>query len=152
MVDMGHLVGDPIKGGGSVGGGNMNTEAFEEAIEVACPADGDRDSADAVFENEVPADNPGHQFAECRIRISISTTGDRYGGGHLGVAQAGEGAGDRADDERKDDGRAGVRGGRVAGQDEDAGADDAADADHHQIGGGEGTFQRPVPRGGGFTL
>ena len=146
------LVGDPIKRGRRVGVGNLDAEAFEEAFEVAGPADRDGHSADAVFEDEVPADDPSHQFAERGVGVSVGAAGDRDSGGHLGVAQASEGAGDGADDKGEDDRWASVRGGGVAGEDEDAGADDAADADHHQVGGGEGTFERPFARGGGFSL
>ena len=42
--------------------------AREERLEVVRPADRDRDVADRVLEDEVPADDPGHELAERRRR------------------------------------------------------------------------------------
>ena len=152
VVDVGDLVRDPVERSGRISLGDPDAEAFKEALEVAGPADRDGHGADAVLEDEIPADDPGHQFAERGVGVGVGAAGDGHRGGHLGVAEAGEGAGDRADDEGKDDRRAGVRGGGVAGEDEDAGSDDAADADHHEVRGGEGALQRPFARRGGFVL
>ncbi|MEY4402559.1 MAG: hypothetical protein RIR91_594 [Verrucomicrobiota bacterium] len=124
----------PVHGCGGEGRGDVQAKAVEEAVEVARPTDRDGDGADAVFEGEVPADDPGHELAERGVGIRIGAAGDGHRGGHLGVAESGERAGDRAEHEGEHDCRAGVRGGGVAGEDEDAGANDAADADHHEVG------------------
>ncbi len=77
-------------------GRNVDSEIVKDARDIARPADGDRGGADHVFQDQVPADQPGDELTHRGIRVSISRTGDRDGGGHLGVAEAGEGAGDAA--------------------------------------------------------
>ena len=58
----------------------------------------------------------------------------------FGIAEAGERAAEAGDQEREDERRARVVRGRRAGQHEDAGADDGADAEQHQRPG----IERPV--------
>ena len=116
--------------------------------EVARPGDRDRHVADRVLEDQVPADDPGHELAERRVGVGVGAAGDRDERGQLRVAQAGERA-DRAeqhegDDERRaravaDHGAVGRdladRGG--ADRREDAGADDGADPEHDEVAGAE---------------
>ncbi|HEY0329952.1 MAG TPA: hypothetical protein VGC77_12725 [Rhodopseudomonas sp.] len=77
------------------------------------------------------------QFAELTIGAAqtrkIAITVSRDGGGHLGVAQAGKGAGEGAEHERQQHRGARIGGGGVAGQNEDAGPDDAADPERNKI-------------------
>ena len=60
-----------------------------------------------------------------------------------------ERAAERRQDERKDDRRTGVGRGHLSGQNEDAGADDGADAEAHQVDGTQRPFQLAL---GGFLL
>ena len=53
--------------------------------------------------------------------------------GEFGVAEDGEQSRDAGDDEGQDDGGASVDSGLEAGEDEDAGADDRADAEPHEV-------------------
>ena len=43
---------------------------------------------DGVFQDQVPPDDPGEDFAQGRVRVGIGAAGDRNHGGQLGVAQA----------------------------------------------------------------
>ena len=108
-------------------------EAVQQSGEVAGPADRDRRGGEGVLEHEVPADEPGHHLAERRVGIGIGAARDGQHGRELRVAQARECAGDARDHEREDDCRTGMVGGGVAGHHEDAGADDRADPEHHEV-------------------
>ena len=119
----------------------MDAEAVQEAHDIARPADGDRGGAERVFQNQIPADDPGDEFAHRRVGIGVGAAGDGHGRSHLGIAQAGKRAGDAADDEREHDGRAGIASGGLTGQHKDAGADDCADAEGHQVQGAQGALQ-----------
>ena len=67
--------GRPVIGGDPVG--NRDAEARDERLEIIAPADGDSDIADGVFDDQVPSDDPGNQFAERGIGIGICAAGDR---------------------------------------------------------------------------
>ena len=88
-----------------------DAEVLEEAHDIARPADRDRGGAERVFEDQIPADDPGDELAHRRVGIGVGAAGDRHHRGHLGVAEAGEGAGEGAEHERQGDRRTGVRGG-----------------------------------------
>ena len=86
--------------------GMLMPKSWRTLDDVARPADRDRRGADHVFEDQVPADQPGDELAHRGIGVGVGRAGDRHGRGHLGVAEAGEGAGDAAEDERERDRRA----------------------------------------------
>ena len=64
-------------------------------------ADADGHVADGVFEDEVPADDPGDQLAHGGVGVGVGAAGDGDHRGQLGVAEAGEGADDGDQDERE---------------------------------------------------
>ena len=105
---------------------------MEEADNIARPANGDRGGAKCIFEDQVPADDPGDELAHGRIGIGVGTAGNRDGRGHLRVAKTGKGAGYAAKHEGKCDCRTGIGGCSMAGEHEDARADDAADTERDQ--------------------
>ena len=82
----------------------------------------------AYSKHQAPADDPGEKFAERRIGVGIGAARDRNLARDLGVAERGERADDAGDDERDRQRRAGARRRSDAGQHEDPGADDGADA------------------------
>jgi hypothetical protein len=88
--------------------------------------------ATAYSSTRSPSDDPREQLAERRIGVRVRAAGDGDRGGELRVAEGGEGAADAGHDERQDEGRTRVLVRREAGQDEDARADDAADAECRQ--------------------
>ncbi len=100
----------------------------EKILEVTGPAIGDGGGANGVFENEVPADDPGDNLAQGSVGIGIGRSGDGGHGGEFGVAEAGKDAGDAGDDEGQHEGGAGDLTGDLAGVDEDASANRATDA------------------------
>ena len=80
-------------------------------------ANGNRHVADHVFENQVPADDPGKDFAQRRVRIGIGATGNRNHRRQFRITEAGKAAGNRHQQKRnRKDGPAGrstcIRSGR----------------------------------------
>ncbi len=126
----------------------LDPEAGEQRREVAAPGNGDRDVADGVLEDEIPADDPGDQLAERRVGIGVGAARLRNHRRQLRVAQAGERADAAEEEERENERRAGAvaddvavrqhlacRGGADRG--EDPGADHRADGQHDEIAGAE---------------
>ena len=122
----------------------MQAEQLQDFAEVARPADGHGGGGDGIFQDQVPADDPGDQFADARVGIAIRAAGAADGAGQLGVAQGGEGAGGTGENEGQHDGRAGMLGRDHAGEHEDARADDAADAEHGQVESAKAAFQAGI--------
>ena len=83
-----------------IGAGYGDAEIVEEAHHIARPADGDGGGTERVFEEQIPADDPSDQLAHRGVGISVGAARDRYGRGHLGIAQAGAGADEAGEYER----------------------------------------------------
>ena len=79
----------------------MDSEPVEKADGVLGESDGDGHVREGVFEDEIPADDPCHQLAECGVGVGVGRAGDGDHGGQLCVAEAGEGADDGNENERK---------------------------------------------------
>ena len=110
----------------------------QQLAEVARPADRHPDVAHRVLDDQVPADDPGHQLAQRGIGVGVGRARDRHHGGELGVAERREAAGERGEQEREHDGGPGAGPERIAddgraGGGEDAGADGGADAERGQV-------------------
>ncbi len=112
--------------------GDVDMEVAQKARHIARPADGDRRRAESVFEQQVPADDPGDEFAHGGVGVGIGAARDRHGRGHLGVAKSGKRADKASENEREANRRPRIGRRGMAGQHEDAGADDAADAERNQ--------------------
>jgi hypothetical protein len=104
----------------------VETQLFDQADHVSRPADGDRTRREQVFEDQVPADEPGDAFAERCVRVGIRAAGDRDHRRELGVAEACQRASEAGDEERDDESGTRVIRGGCAREHEDAGADDGA--------------------------
>jgi hypothetical protein len=117
--------GDPL-------GQRIAEHRVEEDVEVLAPADRDGDDRHAVFEDQVPADDPPGQLAHGGVRVRVGAARDRDARRELGAAERRERARDAGQDEREDDQRARGRD-RLADHDEDAGADDRAQAERRQV-------------------
>ncbi|MNR03525.1 hypothetical protein D3C85_1194220 [compost metagenome] len=124
-------------------------EVAEDRHDIAGPADRHGRGGDAVFKHQQPAHDPGEDLAEGAVGIGIGRAGHRHGRGQFRVAETGETAGDARDHEGQHDGRTGVGRGHLTRQHEDAGADDGADAQAHQIDWTQRPFQLAL---GGFLL
>jgi len=82
------------QGGRAESGRDIDAEVVEEFYGVAGPSDGDGGGGEEVFQDKVPADDPGEEFAEASISVGI---GAACGGNHgsvLGVTEAGKEAAD----------------------------------------------------------
>ena len=117
---------------GDRGGDGDPEDGVQQRLQVAAPADGDRGDRDPVLEDEVPADDPGHELAQRRVAVRVRAAGDRDRRGQLAVRERREQAGDAGEGEGDDDRRAGVAD-RLADDDEDARADDRADAQRGEV-------------------
>ena len=127
-------------------GRQVDAESADEFGEITRPADGHRDIGDAIFEHQVPADDPGDQLAEGGVGICVSTSRDRDHGRELGIAKRREPAGHGGQPERKDDRRPGPRPYEISGRGgadhgKDPGTDDRADPEQNKIPGPERFFQ-----------
>ena len=110
----------------------MQAEAFQQLVEIARPAGGHGRRLQRVLQNQIPTDHEGDQLAERQIRVRIGGAGNRCHRGELRIAQARKAAADGGEQEGHAQCRS--RGERAfAGEHEDAGADDGADAQHGQV-------------------
>ena len=66
-------------------GGDVKPEAVAELVEVCSPRDRDGDVPHGIFDDEVPADHPCHEFPERRVRIRVRAPGDRDERGEFAV-------------------------------------------------------------------
>lgn len=126
--------------GGECGGQLVAGEGAEEFVEVLAPADGHGGDGDAVLQQQAPAGEEGDAFAEGGVGEGVGGAGDGDGAAELGEGERGEDAGDRGEGEGDDDGGAGF-GDAVGEADEDAGADDGADAEAHELEESHGAFE-----------
>jgi hypothetical protein len=130
-----------VMGGAEVGaepGRHRNPEMADQLAEIPGPSDGHADVAHRVFHDQVPPDDPGDELAQRSVGVGVGGARDRYHRRELGVAQRREAAGDRREQEREHDRRAGARPRRVAddgraGGGEDPGADRGPDAERGEV-------------------
>ena len=96
--------------------GRMDAEPVQQVDNVGGKAHAHAHVAEGVFENQVPADDPGHQFAQRGVGVGVGRAGDGNHRRQLGVAEAGEGADNGHQHQRERQRRAGAgpaRHGRV---------------------------------------
>ncbi len=137
----------------------MDTEPVHEVHDMGGEADADRHVADGVFQDEVPTDDPGDQFTHGGVSVGVGAASDGDHRGQFGIAEAGEGADNGYQHDRKCEGwsgsgaagegvvvhqvvqQRGIEDGAGveffasdggADDGEDAGADDRADAERSQ--------------------
>ena len=67
----------------------------------------------AYSENQIPADDPGENFAERGVGVGVGAAGDGRHRREFGVAQGGERAAQAGDGEGDDHGGSGIVGGRA---------------------------------------
>src|SRR5262245_50296589 len=87
----------------------MDTEPVKQVDHVGGEANADGHVADGVFENEVPTDDPGDDFAHGRVGVSVGAARDGNHGSEFGIADRGETASNRDEDEGDGDGGASSR-------------------------------------------
>ena len=128
-------------------GGITIPRSLQEGDDVARPADGDGGGGKQILENQVPADDPGDEFAQRGVAVSVGRPGDGDHGRELGVAQAGKGASQSRQHEGKDNRRPGVLRRRLAGEHENARANDCPDAQSGQVQRPQRSFEAVVASG-----
>src|ERR1700730_5671604 len=115
------------------GGRNeVDAEMIQQLDEVTAPTYRYRGARHHVFQDQIPAYEPGDELAQGRVAVGVGAARNRHHGGKFRIAQAGEHAADPGDDKGKDDGGAGMFSRREAREHEYPGADDAADAEGDQ--------------------
>jgi hypothetical protein len=117
-------------------------------FDITGKANRDCDVRDDVFEDEVPADDPGENFAERGVGVGVGAAGDGDHRGQFGVAQSGEAAGD-GDQQKRNRNRG--SGGRAAVHERSRGAAGAHEIDDHveRLGVQEGRSLKEFSGGGG---
>ena len=111
---------------------DRDAKVAQKTHDVARPADGNRRCAKRILKDQVPADDPGDEFAQGSIGIGVGTPGDRDGGGHLRVAKTRKRTSNATKYEGERNGGIGVGGCGMAGEHENARADDAADTKRNE--------------------
>jgi len=76
--------------GGGKGGGDIHAEVVEKFDGIARPANGDGGRGEEVFEDEIPANDPGQKFAQGRISVGVGTTSCGDHGGIFGITESGK--------------------------------------------------------------
>jgi len=123
---------------GAEGRWDIDAEVVEEFYGVARPSNGDRGGSEKVFQDKVPANNPSEEFAEASIGVGIGAAGGGNHSGVFGVTEAGKETADARDGEGENEGGSGVVCSGGAGEHEDSGPDDGADAEEGELPGAEG--------------
>lgn len=118
--------------------GDDQAGSAHQRLEVVGPTDGYRHVAHGVFDDQVPADHPGDQFAQRGVGIGVGRPRNGHQRGEFGVAQGHEGADHRRQHEGEHEPRAGsqpvyVSRRRRADGGEDARSDDGADAQQRDL-------------------
>ena len=93
-----------------------------EIVEVYAPIFGNHGAGHQHFQNQIPADDPGHDLADRGVGEGVGGAGHRNHRSEFGVAHHGCAAHDAGNQEADDHGRAGVEGGGLRTHREDAGA------------------------------
>ena len=113
--------------------GQIRAHLLHQEREVAGDADGDDRDDRRVLQQQIPADEPASEFPEHGIAVGVGGARLRDEPGELRVGQCGCRAGYARDEERDENGRPRRAVGHGACEGEDAGADDAADADGGEL-------------------
>ena len=100
------VAGQILQAGWQIGGRyphqrRMEAEPVHQVDDVGGKAHADAHIAEGVFEDQIPADDPGDQFAHGGVGIGVSRTGNGNHGRQFGVTKAGEGADDSHQHQRK---------------------------------------------------
>ena len=122
-------------------GNLIEMQGREQLVQVTRPGRGHCGTAHGIFQDQVPADDPGEDFAQRRVGIGVGAAGHGGHGSELGIAQGGQGTAHASDRIGQDDARPGIQGCRPPGDHEDARADDAAHPQRRQRPGAQHAMQ-----------
>ena len=124
---------------------------LQQLVQVLAPGNAHGGRAQRVLHNQGPADNPGHELAHRGVGVGVGRAGNGNHGGELGVAQAGKHAADGGHDESQRHARPGGLRGGGGGAHKQAGPDDGAHAQGHEVAGAQGALQGAVAGGVGLA-
>ena len=93
----------------------------------------DRRGPNRVLEHQVPANDPGEDFAEGGVSVGIRRAGHRHHGSKLRITKRGKHTGNSRYHKGEHQRRTGAVMGRFAGKDENAGADNRAHPEGAQL-------------------
>ena len=96
---------DPTRAG-------MQAKPIHEIDNVGGKADAHGHVADGVLQDQVPTDDPGHQFSHGGVGVGVSAAGNGNHRRQLGIAEPGEGANDSHQRDGKRQSRPGARAAR----------------------------------------
>ena len=107
------VAGQILQAAGKIGGrdpsrAGVQAEPVQQVDHVRGKAHADAHVRAGVFENQIPADDPGDQFAEGRVGVGVGRAGNRNHRRELGVAEPGERADKGHHDHGNCDGGAGA--------------------------------------------
>ena len=117
-------------------------EPIQHAVGVRTPCDRHGCRTDCIFEDQVPSDDPSDKFTHRRVRIGVGATSDRNHGREFGIAESRECAAHTCNHKREHNRRPGAVRNRGRSSNKQAGANDCANAQHHQISRTEGALER----------
>ena len=86
----------------------MDAEPVHQIDDMRGEAHAHAHIAEGVLEDQIPADDPGHQLAQRGVGVGVGRAGNGNHGGQFGVAEAGEGADDGHQHQRKRQGGTGA--------------------------------------------
>src|SRR5688500_5938755 len=110
----------------------MNVQHAQEGSKIITPGKSYVNVTDGIFHQQCPANDPGKQFAEGGIGISVCTACHRDAAGKLGIAKSGKGTGDAAKNKQYDHpGTAGIDSATQAA--ETSGTNDGSDAKESKV-------------------
>src|SRR5271157_5906731 len=124
---------------------DVDAKVLQEADEVTAPTGGNGGRTESVFQDEVPADDPGEEFAQGRVAVGVSRPRDGNQRGKFGIAQSGEDTTQTGQHEGEYDRRTGVLRSRRSGEDENSRADDSPDTESDEIDGTQGPLETMFP-------
>src|SRR5262249_36054997 len=116
-------------------------EPAENAIGVLTPGRRNGCRGDRIFENQIPANDPGDKFAHGRVRVSVGAARNWNHRSEFRVTKTGEGAADARNDERKDYRWTRAISDRSSGANEQTGTDDPADSERDKVDPTERSFE-----------
>src|SRR5688572_21824512 len=112
--------------------GNLDPHARQQTDHVARPSDRDRGCRDRIFQNEVPAYEPGDELTHDGVGVGIRASSHWNHRSQLRVSQRGERTNGAGYSERQHQAR--TRAFRADGREhENTSADDRPDAQHHEL-------------------
>ena len=112
---------------------NAKAQGLKQRHQIAAPSSRHRCRSHGILDDQVPADDPGENFAERGVPVRVGGPGNRNQRGEFGVAQTRKDAADSGENERQHNGRPRKIRRHGSGQDENSRADDGAHAERDQI-------------------